>query len=44
MQMSAHDFIQQFTRLRQDRKGLVLQEKPMGNAFFWRAMIAPCSP
>lgn len=32
--LSEHDFIQQFTRLRQDRRGLVLQEKPDGACIF----------
>ena len=32
--MSEHDFIQQFTRLRHDRRGLVLQEKPDGSCVF----------
>jgi hypothetical protein len=32
--LSEHDFIQQFTRLRQDRRGLVLQEKPNGECIF----------
>jgi len=32
--MSEHDFIQQFTRLRHDRRGLVLQEKPDGACVF----------
>ena len=34
MQMSEHDFIQQFTRLRHDRKGLALQEKSNGECVF----------
>ena len=32
--MGEHDFIQQFTRLRNDRRGLVLQEKPDGSCVF----------
>jgi len=32
--VSEHDFIQQFTRLRHDRRGLVLQEKPDGSCVF----------
>jgi hypothetical protein len=32
--MSEHDFIQQFTRLREDRRGLALQEKPNGECVF----------
>jgi Fe-S-cluster containining protein len=32
--MSEHDFIQQFARLRHDRRGLVLQEKPNGECIF----------
>jgi Fe-S-cluster containining protein len=32
--MSEHDVIQQFTRLRHDRRGLVLQEKPDGSCVF----------
>jgi Fe-S-cluster containining protein len=32
--MSEHDFIQQFTRLRHDRLGLVLQEMPDGSCVF----------
>jgi len=32
--VSEHDFIQQFTRLRQDRLGLALQEKPDGACIF----------
>jgi Fe-S-cluster containining protein len=32
--MCEHDFIQQFTRLRHDRRGLVLQEKPDGSCVF----------
>jgi uncharacterized protein len=32
--VSQHDFIQQFTRLRQDRRGLALQEKPNGECVF----------
>ena len=31
---SEHDFIQQFTRLRHDRRGLVLQQKPDGSCVF----------
>jgi len=29
-----HEFIQRFTRLRQDRRGLALQEKPNGECIF----------
>ena len=32
--MSEHDFIQQFTRLSQDRRGLALQEKANGECVF----------
>jgi Fe-S-cluster containining protein len=32
--LSEHDFIQQFTRLSQDRRGLVLQEKTNGECVF----------
>lgn len=32
--LSEYDFIQQFTRLRHDRRGLVLQEKPNGECVF----------
>ena len=32
--LSEHDFIQQFTRLRHDRQGLALQEKPNGECVF----------
>ena len=32
--MGEHDFIQQFPRLRNDRRGLVLQEKPDGSCVF----------
>jgi hypothetical protein len=32
--MSKHDFIQRFTRPRDDRRGLVLQEKPDGSCVF----------
>jgi Fe-S-cluster containining protein len=32
--MSEHDFIQKFTRLRHDRRGLALQEKPNGECVF----------
>lgn len=32
--MNEHDFIQQFTRLREDRRGLALQEKPNGECVF----------
>ncbi|HEU6449615.1 MAG TPA: YkgJ family cysteine cluster protein [Verrucomicrobiae bacterium] len=32
--MSEHDFIQQFTRLRHDRHGLSLMEKPNGECIF----------
>ena len=32
--ISEHDFIQQFTRLRHDRQGLALQEKPNGECVF----------
>lgn len=30
LQLSEHDFIQRYTRLQQDRRGLALQEKPDG--------------
>lgn len=33
-QMSEHDFIQRFTRLRHDRQGLSLMEKPNGECIF----------
>ena len=32
--VSEHEFIQSFTRLRQDRRGLALQEKPDGECIF----------
>lgn len=32
--VSEHDFIQRYTRLRQDRQGLVLEEKPNGECIF----------
>ena len=32
--LSEHDFIQQFTRLGHDRRGLALQEKPNGECVF----------
>lgn len=32
--MSEHDFIQEFTRLRQDRQGLALKDKPNGECIF----------
>ena len=32
--LSEHDFIQRFMRLRPDRRGLVLQEKPNGECVF----------
>ena len=32
--ISEHAFIQQFTRLRHDRRGLALQEKPDGSCIF----------
>lgn len=32
--MSEHDFIQQFTRLRADRRGLALMDKPNGECVF----------
>jgi Fe-S-cluster containining protein len=32
--MSEHDFIQQFTRLRKDRQGLALMDKPNGECIF----------
>ena len=32
--MTEHDFIQQFTRLRPDRRGLSLTEKPNGECIF----------
>lgn len=32
--MSEHEFIQQFTRLRHDRRGLSLVEKPNGECIF----------
>ena len=35
--MSEHDFIQQFTRLRHDRRALVLQEKADGSCCFRKA-------
>jgi Fe-S-cluster containining protein len=33
-EMSEHDFIQLYTRLRQDRQGLALQDKPNGECIF----------
>lgn len=32
--LSEHDFIQRFARLRHDRQGLVLEEKPNGECIF----------
>ena len=32
--MDEHDFIQEFTRLRQDRHGLALKDKPNGECIF----------
>lgn len=32
--LSEHDFIQQFTRLTDDRRGLALQDKPNGECIF----------
>ena len=32
--LSEHDFIQQFTRLRSDRQGLALRDKPNGECVF----------
>ena len=32
--LSEHEFIQKYTRLRQDRSGLALQEKPNGECIF----------
>jgi Fe-S-cluster containining protein len=32
--LGEHEFIQRFTRLRQDRQGLALQEKPNGECVF----------
>ena len=34
LRLSEFDFIQEFTRLRPDRRGLALQEKPNGNCVF----------
>jgi len=33
-QMTEHDFVQRFMRLRPDRRGLVLQEQPNGECVF----------
>ncbi len=33
-EMTEHDFIQKYTRLRKDRLGLALQEKPNGECIF----------
>jgi hypothetical protein len=33
-QMTEHEFIQEFTRLRQDRQGLALKDKPNGECIF----------
>ncbi len=33
-ELSEHDFIQQFTRLTNDRRGLALQDKPTGECIF----------
>jgi uncharacterized protein len=33
-ELTAHDFIQRFTRLTHDRRGLALQEKPSGACVF----------
>jgi Fe-S-cluster containining protein len=32
--LSEHEFIQKYTRFRQDRRGLALQEKPNGECIF----------
>lgn len=32
--LSEHDFIQQFTRLRQDKRGLALKDQPDGSCIF----------
>ncbi len=32
--LSEHDFVQQFTRLRQDKRGLALKDKPDGSCIF----------
>jgi uncharacterized protein len=32
--MNEHEFIQKYTRLREDRNGLALQEKPNGDCIF----------
>ncbi|HEU5396977.1 MAG TPA: YkgJ family cysteine cluster protein [Verrucomicrobiae bacterium] len=34
LQLSEYDFIQQFTRLRHDRRGLALMDKPNGECIF----------
>jgi len=42
--MSEHDFIQRFTRLRQDRSGLCLEEKPDGSCIFLEGMDCSVQP
>ena len=45
--MSEHAFIQQYTRLRQDRSGLALQEKPNGECIFLDGndcLVQPAKP
>ena len=45
--MSEHDFIQQFTKLHRDRRGLVLQEKPDGSCVFLHGndcLVQPVKP
>src|SRR5437899_10622227 len=42
--LSEHDFIQQFTRLSQDRRGLALQEKPNGECVFLDGLDCAVQP
>lgn len=45
--VSEYDFIQRFTRLRHDRRGLALQEKPDGECIFLegdRCRVQPVKP
>lgn len=46
-QLPEHDFIQQFTRLRPDRRGLALLDKPNGECIFLRdndCSVQPVKP
>ncbi len=42
--ISEHEFIQQFTRLRQDRQGLALHEQPDGACIFLEANDCAVQP